>query len=290
MTLIIGAKCDEGIVLVGDTKVVDVERNIITHEPKILLPLPLPVAVGASGFTNLFRQFNRRIPIIVEQRDREYKIKNEEALNKIGLGLKDFEMPKQEPELIQSSEDLKEPPRIEKAKKDVIKIPYIYTGEHFLQDCKLLIKEIGEEGKEYHPNPLEVLLSFTVGTPVLFHINCDGLESEINSYVAIGSGTPYVDMFFSRLWKKRTLMDTIALASFVIKFIENIKLDNYVGVAEEEMPQVIVLLKNGRYGPLDFSNKPDFLKDIVIKIENIEKTVKNINFISLELGKEYKIE
>lgn len=282
-TLIIGAVCEEGIVLVGDTKIVDPSRNTFTHENKILLPLQLPIAVGASGLTDLFRRFNRQIPIVVERRQLEIRIANEEKLRTVGRSITEFDIP-QESQTAQSSKDLIESPTRPK-NEPAIKPPYAYTGENFLTDCKNLIRETAQDGKRFTSNPLEVLLAFSAGGTALFHIDSEGFERQITSYVSIGSGSVYVDMFFKRLWKKHTILDTIALSSFVIKFVQDMELDNFVGVENGKLPQSIVILHDGRWGPLHFENNAEVLSDISEKIKTISKNFETLKIPELVLPK-----
>lgn len=96
-TLIIGMRCPDGIVLVADRKVFDTESARTTYENKIIAPLNLPVFVGAAGLTDLFREFNRKIPIVVERRQMMFALENQKVLRSVGLDIKDFLVRPKEP-------------------------------------------------------------------------------------------------------------------------------------------------------------------------------------------------
>jgi len=285
MTLIIGAICDESVVMIGDTKIVDPEKNTSLYEDKILMPLDFPVLVGAAGLTDLARQFNRKIPIKVDTRTKEFRLKNEHALQLVGKNIADYEMKQQKS--TQSAPEQKEQKHTTDITED--ELPYVYNMDEFLTDCKNLIKEISDEGRRYSLNPLEVLISLKAGdAPVLFHIDSNGFERQIQTYDSIGSGSVFVDLFFKRMWKKTTNKDTVALATFVIKFIQNLKLDNFVGIEEGELPQVMTNRENG-WGYLDFQNDSEFLNDVNSKIKEIESIFENITFPELIESKGYEI-
>lgn len=292
MTLIIGAVCNEGVVLVGDTKIVDTSKNTVSYTNKILLPLSDKlVAVGASGLTDVFKRFNRRIPIVFDRREKEIRIENEVQLKKVGLSIADFDSP--QTQTTQATETIKQEPNPSAPKKSHITPPYIYTGENFLSDCKRVVREITEEEREFHPNPIDVLLSFNAGgVSSLYQINAYGFESEVDSYTAIGSGSVYVDMFFQKLWKERTYAKTIPLACFVIKFVENMQLDNFVGVQEGEIPQVVVVphTDTDRYGDLGFSNREEFLHRAQKWTDEIGKIIEKIDLPKLNLAEGYTLD
>ncbi len=290
MTLIIGAVCEEGVLLVADTKVVDIGKNTHTHQAKIIRPLrERPVAVGASGLTDVFRRFNRRIPQVFERREKEVRIENEVQLRKVGRSIADFDEP-----IIQNVQgdlnSLQTEQNIEtKPQTSPVNPPYVYTGEDFLTDCRRIVREITEEERGFHPNPIEVLLAFKTSTAQLYQINAYGFETEIDSYTSIGSGSVYVDMFFEKLWIERTFAKTIPLACFVIKFIENMGLDNFVGVGKGDTPQVVVIPNDDNWGDLDFSNKEQFLLESEDVSLSIAEAINKIKLPKLELAEGYSL-
>lgn len=290
MTLIIGAVCDEGIVLVGDTKIVDTSKNTHTFEDKILTPLEFPVAVGAAGLSNLAQQFKRRIPIIVDRRQKEFRIKNESELMKIGRSITEYEKYQEEHQQKQSNQELKKESKPESTSEPPFTPPYVYTLDDFLTDCKNLVRNLADEGRRYSFNPIEMLMSFSAGDVVLFHIDSEGFERQITTYHAIGSGSVFVDLFFRNMWKNKSLLETIALSSFIIKFVQDMQLDNFVGIDKGELPQVVVILNNGIWGDLDFKNKPQFLEAVNKNMEKFSNMLKDMNLDKLQLEDEYNIE
>ena len=133
MTLIIGAKCADGYMLVADTKVTDMDATDHIWENKIYLPLP-NVAVCAAGYADLFKEFNRKITLKVEERQREYYVENISALRRAGVSdekIKEILTPKRS----QAAEkEFTQPTITEKATDDPLPIPalHIYTAEYFL--------------------------------------------------------------------------------------------------------------------------------------------------------------
>jgi hypothetical protein len=267
-------KCSDGVVLVADKKVFDLEEAKETFEDKIIAPLTtLPVFVSAAGVKDLFREFNRKIPIIVQEKAMEIAIKNEKALHEIGRKLEDFLVKPKEPE-VQNIGDLEktQPIHQEPKKKEIFRPPYAYTGETFLDDCKGLIRNITEKTEGLYQIPsIEVLLVFNAGEPVLFYIDCYGRESQIDGYKAIGSGQPYVKLFFERLWdSKKSIQESIPLACLIIKFVEDLKLDSFVGVGKD-VPQVAAMYKD-RLVYITISR--EFMNSLNPLIEFFDKTIR----------------
>ena len=184
MTLIIGFKCIHGVALVSDTKITTVTSSTTAastedgdYASKILKPTIIPpFIIGAAGYIDLFREFNNKIPSLVDQKITETRILNIEALMKIGFSRD------------QAIEYLIKP------STSISLIPFQYTYELFMDDCKNLIKSISSQRKQESPNPLEVLIGVKKGSnsPSLHYVDSDGHETEVDSYTAIGSGSPYV--------------------------------------------------------------------------------------------------
>jgi len=60
MTYILGARCKDGVVLIGDTKVTLEGGTDFDYSPKIFKDIH-PVVVGSSGVAGLFDKFRRRV-------------------------------------------------------------------------------------------------------------------------------------------------------------------------------------------------------------------------------------
>lgn len=118
------------------------------------------------------------------------------------------------------------------------------------------------------------------GEPVLYHIDCDGSERQIETYEAVGSGKPYVNLFFERLWDVgKSTSESVFLACLVIKFVEKMNLDNFVGCGDNEVPQVVLIMKDGRMGSLEVDKK-SFLKNMNPLIEQIDSSIRRIKSIT----------
>lgn len=62
MTYILGARCSNGIVLVGDTKITIGDGTDFTYSKKILVPRGLNnIVMGSAGTKGLYEEFQRRI-------------------------------------------------------------------------------------------------------------------------------------------------------------------------------------------------------------------------------------
>lgn len=98
-------------------------------------------------------------------------------------------------------------------------------------------------GQEVTASNLDALLVLR-GTiePQLIHLTGFGLPEQVTEYVSIGHGEPYGSVLLKTLWNKNkpmTMRTLAKLGCLVIKYIENMQLDNSVGTNEgKELPQV----------------------------------------------------
>lgn len=258
MTLIISARFNNaveqgdgksGVVIVADRLVTKLGTDEREYQNKIILPSALPVAFCASGFVDLFKEFNRKILEKVDEQTKLTHLNNIRALK--DAGYKETDITKLLiPEKVASSstEEIgKTEPSKKKERIKPIVIPYIYSGEDFLDDCRTLIKQICAN---YPPNSLEVIIAINRGNRVSLHkINSDGDETEIFDYSSTGSGEPYVRILFQRLWKKEmSLIQTIHLAALMIKFAEEKVASSGVGIENGTLPQAVILWDAGERG------------------------------------------
>jgi len=245
MTLIIGARCVDGVVLVSDKKVVDTESNEHTYKNKLYFPVPnTGVVVGAAGLANLFDEFNSKLPLIVQQRLAEIRIKNIESLRRIGEKIEDYEIPPKAPEELKAGQEIKEKEEKPRKKKTgLTQLPYIYSIPDFLDDCRSLIKEICSRDES---NGLDVLIAVSVPNqpPDLFHIDFLGSMNRENT-CAIGSGAPYWNIFKRKMRTDMTVAETARLFSFVVRCVEELELDKYVGVGDDT-PDIKLLGNDGK--------------------------------------------
>ena len=107
MTLIIGVRCSDGVVLVSDKKVV--EGTNITSENKIT-QLPLNIFVAGAGVREIIDKFNERIPVLLEER----------------RNLNFQEMKKEQPDIV------------------IDNVPFYIKPYEFLEDCEGLLGNISQ--------------------------------------------------------------------------------------------------------------------------------------------------
>lgn len=286
MTLIIGACCSNGVILVADRKITDSDATEETYEPKIYPPIQ-NVAVCASGYRDLFREFNRKIRIKVEEREREFYLRNFSALKQLGLDegkIKKILSPKQanQPESFEEQKDI-ESSKIEPELPSL----FSYNAEYFLDDCKELVEKICDAEK-YGQGALEVLLLINTGTPTLHKIDFRGCESQIDKgCIATGAGSPFLNLFFKKLWNSdMDMVSSVVIACFCIKAVQNMKLENSVGIETEKLPDIIFSDTNGRHGTPSFSNTNKILAEINKGITNVENSIKDIKINKLTFSQE----
>ena len=279
MTLIIGMKCSDGVIVVGDRKVTDPSANEVTFEKKLMFPLPnSPVIVAAAGFTHLFKEFNRRLPEMVEQRQMDFYMLNINKLAELGENIEDYIQPTKEPETIQSNDsEIEQLPKKQESlqqNKKLPRLPYYYSIETFLIDCKLLIKQIC--GTSDLPDPLDVLVAvYSNNGARLHHIDSEGNEEEVG-FCAIGSGTPFINLFKKNWSSDLSIAEASKEFCFAIKIIDKLKFDKFVGVEENLLPDMNVIIDDGRFGIFDLQDEEtDDLKKKIKQRVNIMQDATN---------------
>jgi 20S proteasome alpha/beta subunit len=292
MTLIIGFRCKDGVALVSDTKIVDVESNESLFGSKILIPLiGASFIVAAAGYSDLFREFNRKIPSLVNQRSSEVKISNIEALIRAGYKreeaidyLKQFERPvEQHQQSMEATRRIAEP-QITSTIPSILP-PYVYSYEFFMDDCKQLIKTISSQWKDRSSNPLDVLIGVKKDVnvqPSLHYIDCDGHEREIEKYYAIGTGSPHVKQFFEPLYSfNKDMCDLITIAFLAIAYTQDVAKDAYVGYDSEHPPEAFAVFDDGRCGKMPFENEAEVLTSVKARARQFEELIKDTNIEKL---------
>jgi len=197
MTYILGAKCSDGVVLVGDTKLTIDEGADFEYSKKITFPLT-NLAMGAAGSGGLYKDFQNRIVTAVI--------------------------------------------RMQKEKKGVVN-----TEEEFSTLVSKVIREMHNDyGQDRYMiiNNLMILCATRIGGPLadLNQFTGFGYPLPVNDIRAIGHGEPYGAIFHKRLWGKHMTMEqTAKLGLFVIRYIDEMKLDTSVGYNKEFLPQVVYI-------------------------------------------------
>jgi 20S proteasome alpha/beta subunit len=194
MTLIIGAKCKDGVVLVADKKIV--EGTDITSGEKINI-LPLGIVVAGAGTGEVIDKFNERIPFVLDERKR---------LN--------YE------ELREKSPDV-----------NIDDVPFYFRPYEFLEDCEGLIFQLFEK---YKRQIQVLVAGSNIGEAELNYIDSEGfLSSKRRTYMSIGSGSAYANFLLKKLWEEKkgdfTMNEMAKISKFIINLVENIKIDRFVG-------------------------------------------------------------
>jgi 20S proteasome alpha/beta subunit len=195
MTYILGARCSDGVVLVGDTKITTDEGAKFTFGKKLFKPFT-SVVMGASGISGLYKSFQDRMTVAVQN------------LESQGL-------------------NVSQPEKLSIIAEEVIRTMHNIYGE----DRGLIIQN------------LNVLMAIRTGEVAeLRNFSPYGFPEPVNEYKAIGHGEPYGALFLDKMWSKpNTMEQTAKLGIFIIKLIEDTKIDNSVGFNNEFLPQVFYI-------------------------------------------------
>jgi len=253
MTLILGMRYDQGLVLIGDTKVMDGKNNF-HHENKIVNPVEnVNVAVGCAGFTQLAKEFNVKINFQVQTRISQVRLANMRDLNGTGKSIEE----------------------IEEGKITNVTLPYAYKAIDFLDDCALLTAQLAATGKVYDANPMESLVIIGVGDMIeLYQIDCNGFKVQV-PYASIGSGTMFIGDFLKKNYRdKMPLYDCILLGTFLIKYVETLEWDSNVGLEAGQLPQIFIISDNiCKNYEIPKQDKDKILKEVQDRITNIRKNL-----------------
>ncbi len=203
MTYILGARCSDGVVLVGDTKVTIEQGADYTHSIKITKPVT-NVVMGSAGIGGLYKDFQNRIISTIVSIEKIAKEKGEGNL-------------------------------------------VISTEEEFSVLVNKVIREMHkdyDEDRQLIINNLMIICASRIGSEKaqLTTFNPFGFPEPINEKRAIGHGEPYGALFLKKMWNKNMSMEqTAKLGLFIIKFIQEMKLDNSVGFNDEFLPQILYI-------------------------------------------------
>jgi 20S proteasome alpha/beta subunit len=282
LTLIIAFRCDEGVAIVSDRKMTDLQNGESSFDQKIFFPiLGAPFIVGAAGFRDLFREFNTKLPNRVNERLAEYDLKNIKALTESGCtyeqALKYIEAAKPQPTTTQAIEFGK---KVDRQKKKVaVPIPYVYTYEHLMDDCKEIINKISKPylSRGY---PLELLVAVKKDNnapPTIHQIDCQGFENQIDEYSAIGTGAPHARGIFGRFYKKeKPMLELVTLAYLTIAYSQDIAKETSVGYNDKYPPQAFAILNDGSTGEWTIQNQLEVLNSIEVVMAEMGKHVEDI--------------
>jgi 20S proteasome alpha/beta subunit len=283
MTLIIGFKCKEGLALVSDTKTTDLDAGEALYESKILTPLEnTPFIVGTAGYTNLCNEFTRKIPKIVTKRIAQIRILNIQELIKTGLSReKAIEYIHTKEKCVATNLKSVQEVKNNECKnfefdEHPIEIPHEYSEEDLIDDCESLVKKINSQLEDVE-EPLELLVGMrtSTGNIHLHFIPLDGVEDEINDYFAIGSGSPFVKTFFSRIYDfNKGMNELITQAIRTILYVTIVTKERTVGYSPDNPPEAVIILNDGKYGKATFENESEVISDLEKEMKIFVEQVK----------------
>jgi len=211
MTLILGAKCVDGVVMVGDRKfsVTDVHGTQYIYGDKILGELN-GVLTGFSGDLGAFQVFTRTLKIYVS-------VKREEDIKRA------------------MAEPLRAPiigPTIDQVMLKISQIQKEFHDKYSKNRYNVLIGISGS----YFPDRISVL----------YHFYSDGRSIPITESKTIGSGSQYASYFLKRYWRSNqtTMLQFAQLCDFIIRYVSHtrVTLDSGVGLRDEQSyPQILFI-------------------------------------------------
>lgn len=257
MTLIIGMKYNEGIVLIGDTKIMDNNPSsdqIFHHEKKIEVIPNHKIALAYAGSIAIGKDFSRKIIDIVP-----WRVLDCEDQKKI------YETRANAP-----NNDVKSEGSLKQLQPN-------YIENKIFDECSILVKQLNDQIRFQLPH----LQIFTIiasylpkSSPQLYFIDSFGLKMDLQ-HVAIGSGSVHISNYLKNNYNPNlTINQAILLGTFLIKYIELQGLDAQVGVEKDKLPQILVLNKDfcGEYSPPN-EEKKRILTEINKRIKKIKSAV-----------------
>lgn len=180
MTLILGSKCIDGVVLVADKIVTNQTDGLNFYFAEKLFSVMDNVVVGSSGSSGNYELFRNHITAYLNR-------------NKSKANIDDI--------LLTLSNQT-----------------YALNERYRTRHSSAIFDILVAIGYKNRPATLTYLNSF-------------GLLSPEGKYRLIGSGTRYAKAFLEQIWNKDMTMTKVAeIGYFVIKYIEQLKLDHTVGL------------------------------------------------------------
>lgn len=229
MTCIIGGKCSDGVVLIADRKSIDVETGIVDFEGDKLFIFQkdffyYPIVIGSSGRTALDKKFNKDASDVLREMNPVSPVYNYKTSNPFNAIVSGMIYP-----YSGMSGNNKG--------KEVVLSPYISELENITKKYR----------KEYSSQPFDVLFAAQIQHKgaVLFYIPSDGVSDDINKFKVIGTGEIPSNVFLKSIDPNKITMERFAKwGYFIIKYIEDKGIDNYVGVGKFE-PQIYFIPNTG---------------------------------------------
>ena len=249
MTYVIGAKCKDGVVIIGDRKVTfagDIQKTRWEKKIRSIPQFP-PVVFAAAGAKDLFEEFLNELPRRIKLKINYFLEQNKERPESMHVGytLYDF-------------------------KHDCVEL---------LKDMKETYSEIGNE--EYAA--LQVLFAINnldTNKAILYFMDSNScFPIEVGGILPIGD--PAIGEVFRKNWDENmTLEQTAKLGAFIIKYIEKAELSEVIGVGEYK-PQIWFVKNGGLPQEIAGDELDKMLKGLD---EKVEETIKSIKSFSGFLG------
>ena len=234
MTYILGARCIDGVVLVGDTKVTIDRGADSEYSKKIITNALTNVVMGSAGASGLYRDFqNRIITEVIKFQDEETRtgIKSPYIYTETGFS-----------SLITK----------------VVREMHNEYGNH----------------SEMITYELNILCATKIGVPPakLNVFTGYGFPEPVNRIRVIGHGKPYGALFHKKLWNQNmTIEQTAKLGLFIISLINKMDLDNSVGYNEEYPPQVVFIPDNQPIKELLPNDVSKFMEEMERNVDIVDK-------------------
>ncbi len=281
MTLVIGAKFKDGVILISDRKITNSDSSKDEYDIKLKEPYPnSPIYFGATGYKHKYDQFNRKIVQIVSEHMRETELKNRAIFKQHNLTYSEPEKEDDEDKTLDKGE-IESKSNEKETKRDEMSPVYYYTMENFLEDSQNLIRKLctGEDGI-IRPHLESLAVLFTDEKARLHHLDFDGSEEELD-YYAIGSGASYVNLFLEKFWNKDMgIEEILKLAYFCIYYVQDLHFDSGVGMEEGVLPDDRVVTTDGRFGRYTgFDGKEkDVINEVRNQIDKFKDVIANLQF------------
>ncbi len=250
MTYILGAKCRDGVVMVGDRKVSSSDGSVMEWGSKIY-PVPIvgehpsrPILWGSAGQTRLYLSFNDRVRT---ELDRFFRTAQQ-------INLAEFNI------------------IVENVFEEMGRLSEEYTNLLRLGNLQVLIAHRFGRWSGLHL------------------VNELGAPEPISKLKVIGSGEPYGAIFFTSVDPNECTMEDVAKKAYLaIKYIEKFGLDKKVGVGmlKPQMwfyPDNPPKGKSPSDGPFDIHEATENAEQMVrvesfvdAKLAEIERTIQELD-------------
>lgn len=227
MTCIIGAVCRDGIVLVGDKKVK--AGQMAYYENKIISVEKYEnLVVAAAGLLDIREKFVQDVRNLHILEEKKI-IKRDPSRGFVGLT------------------------------EDVAYRLYQIYGPRYKA-----------EGFDYESEAFEALVCHKPksASPFLYAVDSVGNSSKVNDYKVIGTGARYAYVFIKPSYSKKTTMDDMAvIATFIIRLIDEYKIDDSIGTDEAGKVQVWKFPNKSNPCEVDSSQLETILEDAEARLK-----------------------